>query len=291
MGLTTSIVSCCLCPEPEKDEDTKPVVLNDVSELYLSLDDAALPPFSCIQDVRTKKQLFFGYTLDLVREHNQKINETREIVHALKEKLAQADDDLKTQDTAGVPQFELIFNQEEMNWLQSLAKLHRVSHAQLNEAFFSELLMSMDIIPPSMALAQAANESAWGTSRFAVEANNLFGQWCFSPGCGVVPQLRPEGATYEVKVFETPSESVGQYMLNINRNSSYEKVRNIRHSYRQQQEVIPGTSLVGGLENYSERGHHYIEELRHMIGYNNLSQWDNTSSQYPDISQLSIPNC
>lgn len=292
--MSISLASCCLCPDPS-DKDSMPVALNDLSDLYLSMDDQELPPFACIQDVKTKKKLFFGYTLNLVREHNQKINETREVVHALKEKLLQAEPETHTTEETvlrpSVPQFEKVFNEDEIQWLRKLAEIHRVPHSHLNEHFFDSLLLSLDIVPPSMALAQAANESAWGTSRFAVEANNLFGQWCFSPGCGVVPQLRPEGATYEVKLFNTPSESVGQYMLNINRNNSYEKVRNIRHSYRQQDQVIPGSSVVGGLENYSARGHDYIEELRHMIGYNDLSQWDNPENPYPDISHLEIPNC
>ncbi len=290
----TSLVltSCCLCPEPEpKEKDTPAIELNDLSRLYSSLDNQALPSFACIQDVKTKKRLFFGYTLKLVREQNQIIRETRKTVKALQAKLNDASDDLKPQTGADVPQVELVFSKTETEWLTRLAKLHRVPHKQLDEQFFKRLLTALDIIPASMALAQAANESAWGTSRFALEANNLFGQWCFSPGCGLIPQLRPEGATYEVKVFKSPSESVGQYMLNINRNRSYKKVRNIRRSYREQQQTISGSALVGGLENYSERGHAYIEELRNMIGYNKLARWDDKKVQYPDISTLKVPDC
>ena len=142
-----------------------------------------------------------------------------------------------------------------------------------------------------MAMAQAANESAWGTSRFATYANNLFGQWCFKSGCGLIPQQRPEGATYEVKVFSTPSEAVGQYMLNINRNKSYQQVRDVRKKYRAKEAVISGYSVVEGLENYSARGHAYIEELRSMIRFNKLSQWDNPKATYSEISKIAVPNC
>lgn len=297
VGLSAVLASCCLCPDPEEKEHPIPeVTLNDISGLYLSQDGTNLPEFACIQDVQTKKQVFFGYTLNLVREHNQIILETRQTVLALRDKFALAQATPKEQDAhAGVAYANesetLVFSEEEQTWLNKLARKHRINHNKHDERFFDQLLFALDIIPPSMALAQAANESAWGTSRFAIKANNLFGQWCFTEGCGLVPQQRPEGATYEVKVFPTPSESVGQYMLNINRNSSYEKVRNIRHSYRAQGQQIPGSSLVGGLEKYSARGHAYIEELRHMIGYNDLAQWDDHSAEYPDISQIKVPNC
>lgn len=309
VGITTTLASCCLCPEPEKKEGPlQDIELNDISRLYRSQDSAELPEFACIQDVQTKKQIFFGYTLNLVREHNDMILETRQTVLALRDKfaLSQTTSD-KIEASSGVAHASTtqndantaltqdsppqIFTEEERLWLKKLARTHRINTKTQDARFFDQLLFALDVIPASMALAQAANESAWGTSRFAIEANNLFGQWCFKEGCGLVPQLRPEGATYEVKVFSTPSESVGQYMLNINRNSSYQKVRNIRHSYRAQGQEIPGSSVVGGLKSYSARGDAYIEELRHMIGYNELAQWDDHTAEYPDISQLEIPSC
>jgi len=295
LSLALVLSSCCLYPDPEDKVDLSkqalsPVELTNLSSLYQSLNEAERPKFECIQDVKTKKTLFFGYMLNLVREHNQNILSARETLIALQEKQ-QASMKRKNDVDTENPETSEVFTQDEKDWLTRLAKMHRVNTSLKNDIFFDELLMSMDIIPASMALAQSANESAWGTSRFAVQANNLFGQWCFQPGCGVVPQQRPEGATYEVKLFSTPSEAVGQYMLNINRNRSYQKVRNIRHSYRSQQQVISGNSLAGGLENYSARGEAYIEELRSMISYNQLKQWDKPSNTYPDISQLNVPNC
>ena len=294
-SLALVLTSCCLCPDPEdKEEQSKqtlgPVELNSLSGLYQSLNKSERPKFECIQDVTTKKTLFFGYMLNLIREHNQNILSARKTLIALQEKQ-QASTKLNNEVNTENPETSEVYTQDEKDWLTRLAKMHRVTPSLQDDAFFDQLLMAVDIIPASMALAQAANESAWGTSRFAVQANNLFGQWCFNPGCGVVPQQRPEGATYEVKLFSTPSEAVGQYMLNINRNRSYQKVRNIRHSDRSQQQVISGNSLAGGLENYSARGEAYIEELRSMISYNKLKQWDMTENEYPDISQLKVPDC
>jgi len=303
-SLALVLTSCCLCPDPKDKEDQSkhtlsPVELNSLSGLYQSLNKSERPKFECIQDVKTKKKLFFGYMLNLVREHNLNILSARDTLSALQKKHTSFEatnktiknatsDETATLDGSDTPE---IFTQDEKDWLTQLAKMHRVTPSLQDDAFFDQLFMAVDIIPASMALAQAANESAWGTSRFAVQANNLFGQWCFKPGCGVVPQQRPEGATYEVKLFSTPSEAVGQYMLNINRNRSYQKVRNIRHSYRSQQQVISGNSLAGGLENYSARGEAYIEELRSMISYNKLKQWDVAENEYPDISQLKAPDC
>lgn len=257
------------------------ITLSPLDNLYKSQSSTKLPEFACIQDVKVKKHIFFGYMLDLVQAHNKTIEATRNVVLQLKTKQEHTSPEVTS--TALLP--------EEQAWLARLAKLHRVSTPLLSSDFFQSLLSAIDIIPPSMALAQAANESAWGTSRFAVQANNLFGQWCFSKGCGLIPQQRPEGASYEVQVFETPSEAVGQYMLNLNRNQSYTKVRNIRLSYRTEQKTIPGSATVGGLEHYSARGEAYIEELRQMIRYNKLAQWDNPINNYPDISQLSTPEC
>lgn len=140
---------------------------------------------------------------------------------------------------------------------------------RVKECTRENLLTKVNVIPPSLALAQAANESAWGSSRFAQKANNLFGEWCFSVGCGIVPNSRPEGKTYEVEKFEKVKDSVASYIHNLNSHPAYSKLREIR-----KEEGIDGLEMAKGLESYSARGEEYIKELQSMIEYNNLEDYD-----------------
>jgi Bax protein len=126
----------------------------------------------------------------------------------------------------------------------------------------------VDAVPDHLVLAQAANESAWGTSRFAREGNNLFGQWCFRQGCGLVPASRPDGATYEVARFESVSQSIGSYMHNLNTGRTYQELREIRALARENGHDPDANAMAAGLMSYSERGEDYISELRSMIRHN-----------------------
>lgn len=168
----------------------------------------------------------------------------------------------------------------EQEKLLKLAKRYRViSVQQLTQSeLIDQLLEHMDLIPAALVLAQAANESAWGTSRFALQANNYFGQWCFSKGCGVVPKQRNDGATHEVARFKSADASVAAYFLNINRNQSYKGLRVIRAKLRKDQKELDAIKLAEGLQHYSSRGDAYIEELQAMIRYNKLQQ-------YPDLAE------
>jgi len=139
----------------------------------------------------------------------------------------------------------------------------------------NRLLNKVDILPPSLALAQAAEESGWGTSRFAKEGNAFFGQWDFS-GNGMKPkQQRNELGDYGVARFDSPLASVEGYMLNINTNNAYNKLRTVRAQLHAEDKKITGLALVGTLDKYSERGQDYIDGLREMIRYNNLQFVDN----------------
>ena len=126
----------------------------------------------------------------------------------------------------------------------------------------------------SLALAQSANESAWGTSRFALKANNLFGQWCFSKGCGIVPLSRPVGAKFEMAKFTNPEQSVVAYMHNLNTNRAYINFRKMRKNMRGMNVPLSGAVLAEGLISYSQRRGAYIKELQAMIRVNKLSQYD-----------------
>jgi Bax protein len=160
-------------------------------------------------------------------------------------------------------------------WLIKLAKQYKVKNIDFaHAATWNTLLRRVDGLPNSLVLAQAINESAWGRSYFAREANNYFGQWCTVPGCGVIPRRRSPGATHEVKKYATAFDSVRGYMLNINTNRSYRKLRNLRQQLRVNHEILSGLVLVHGLSNYSQRGKAYVESLQNIIEKFNLEQYN-----------------
>jgi Bax protein len=224
----------------------------------------ALPDFTDFSDVKEKKQTFFEFMLPMVSQENQRIQALREQVLLL-EKLYRDNG-------------ELADNQQQ--WLMRLAEHYKIDTEQEDVAMWLKILkLRVDTVPPSLALAQAANESAWGTSRFAVRGNNLFGQWCFRPGCGLVPDERPDGERYEVAKFKGPQQSVNSYIHNLNTNHAYRDLRKMRAQKRQAGEPVTGKFLAAGLTKYSTRGEEYIEELRSMIRVNKLTAFDKPTTK------------
>lgn len=161
--------------------------------------------------------------------------------------------------------------------LQRIALKYKITQdaeTPLTEAQRQTLLQEVDIMPPSLVLAQAAEESGWATSRFTVEGNAFFGQWDFS-GKGMIPkQQRKELGNYGLARFDTPQASVEGYMLNLNTNNAYKKLRKLRANLRTENKPITGLELAGTLDKYSERGQAYIDGIREMIRYNKLDQVD-----------------
>lgn len=150
----------------------------------------------------------------------------------------------------------------QLEWIQDLGRKYKIDFGLGEHADFRELLFKrVDTVPVSLALAQAINESAWGTSRFAREGNNLFGQWCFEPGCGIVPAQRGEGLTHEVKKFDSLAESVRSYLYNLNTNQAYQDFRKQRAVARAQNKPLEGLVLARGLKTYSARGNAYVQSL------------------------------
>ncbi|MDX1453951.1 MAG: glucosaminidase domain-containing protein [Gammaproteobacteria bacterium] len=135
-----------------------------------------------------------------------------------------------------------------------------------------ELLLRVDIIPPGLALAQAANESGWGTSRFAREANNLFGMWTWDPDKGLEPSERSEDASHYVRIFENLRASVANYMYTLNTGSAYRGFRELRASQRAQGKQPDPLTLAPELDSYSQRGEAYVEELAAMLRQNDLDE-------------------
>lgn len=146
------------------------------------------------------------------------------------------------------------------------------------------LLRRVDIIPPALVLAQAANESAWGTSRFAREANNLFGMWTWDEEAGLLPRQRKQNATHFVRVFDDLHGAVENYLHTINVAPAYRNLRDLRQEQRARNEEPDALVLAAGLSRYSERGEEYVKEIRAMIRYNNLQEIPALSIEVPDGS-------
>lgn len=216
--------------------------------------DNDLPEFSGYSDTTEKKAAFFSFLYPRIVLANSRILLQRDYLASL-----------ATKDT---------LSDSELAWLNKQSQRLRIKSEPGSQAQLAALNKQLDVIPPSLILAQAANESAWGTSRFARAGNNLFGQWCFTPGCGLVPQHRPEGASHEVQAFASPYHSIRSYMENLNRHNSYQALRDIRLEARNAGNPLSGLALAGGLIRYSERGEAYVGEIRSMIRYNNLTYYD-----------------
>ena len=218
------------------------------------------PDFASIQSVEVKKQQFFDYMQDYLIAENENLAALRKQLEAY----------------ADIANNGIALSGRERDWVLELAQSYRLEFAQRNDQeIVNELLLRVDEIPVSLALAQAANESAWGTSRFALEGNNIFGQWCFEEGCGIVPARRASGATHEVKRFNTVESAVQAYFLNINSNQSYQYFRELRLQMRQQQLALDPMVLAFGLGRYSERGDKYVDEVQNIIIQNDLRVRDN----------------
>ena len=137
-----------------------------------------------------------------------------------------------------------------------------------------ELLIKIDEVPPSLVVAQAINESGWGRSRFAREANNLFGMWCYTPGCGLVPERRRANDKHEVKRYASIQDSVDEYLRNINRNKAYTELRALRAEQRQRLQPLSGDYLAQGLRRYSSIGTEYVNRIRSIIRTRELARLD-----------------
>jgi Bax protein len=214
---------------------------------------AQLPDFGAIPSVTDRKTRFFAFLRPVVEAENARLRQQRERVLRLRNRLS-AGAQLAETDRA---------------WLDEMAQRYRVdADAPLAQARL--LSRRVDVIPASLALAQAALESAWGTSRFARKANNLFGLWCNTPGCGLVPKERPEGQSYEVEAFDDVGAAFRSYMNDLNAHPAYKPLRDIRARLRNAGQPITGRALAAGLIHYAAIGEQYVEHIRGVIRRNDL---------------------
>jgi len=211
--------------------------------------------------VLEKKRIFFRTLAPLVLRSNEFILRDR----------ARASEIRKRLDVGGD------ISSEDRQWLTELAVRYGVvkdAGAALNAAALDELMVRVDIVPVSLALSQCAEESGWGTSRFAAEGNALFGQWSWN-GKGIKPQEQRAGkGDYRIAAFETPLQSVMAYMQNLNTHPAYAALRTRRAEIRAKGERISGWTLAETLDKYSERGAAYVKSLHGIMRVNQLDPAD-----------------
>ena len=166
--------------------------------------------------------------------------------------------------------------EEDQKWVLKLAKLYKVKPAEepVTNSMLDELWTKVDIVPVSFALAQAAEESGWGTSRFAAQGNAVYGQWTWGENAITPEKQRKELGNYGIASFETLQQSISAYMLNLNTHNAYASLRSKRAELRKKDQKITGYELAGQLTKYSERGEEYVKGLRSLMDYNRLNPTD-----------------
>ena len=201
-----------------------------------------------IENTRARKELFIQIILPLILEENKKIRLERKTLFSILNKNSNSE--------------------EEKNWLKSKFKQYGVSNRDL-----ATLKIRMDEVPVSLAIAQAAKETGWGTSRFAQEGNALFGQWTYS-GEGIKPAGSDSNDTHKVMKFKILKSSVRAYQRNLNTHSSYKEFRFARAELRDNKMKLDSLVLSNYLDKYAETGKEYVKILKQIIKQNSLTELD-----------------
>ena len=225
--------------------------LNDVrkNKLVKPISLTLLPEeIKQIENVKKRKDLFIQIILPLVIKENNIIKLDRKKLFSVLN---------KNQNTKA-----------ENNWLNSKFKQYGVVNKNL-----STLKIRMDEVPASMAIAQAAKETGWGTSRFAQEGNALFGQWTWS-GDGIKPAGADDDSTHKVMKFKVLQASVKAYQRNLNTHSTYKGFRSARAQFRDHNKKLDSIVLTEHLDKYAETGKQYVRILQQIIRQNNLEDFD-----------------
>lgn len=209
--------------------------------------------------VKLKKKIFFRTLGPLILRSNEMI-------------LAERDRLLALADSSSA------LTPAQQTELAELARRYRVQwDPESPKAAVDELLLKVDTLPVSLILAQAAEESGWGSSRFAFAGNALFGQWTWGDD-GITPaQQRSGKGDYKIARFDTPLQSVQAHGLNLNTHPAYESLRQLRQQKHQEGQALGGLEAATTLTRYSERGEAYVKTLQSIIRYNKL---DGTDSAY-----------
>ena len=220
-----------------KDKKVKPIYF---TQFPRDLDE--------LQSVKLKKETFIKIVLPLIVAENEKILEDRAKLKKIVSKKMTTD--------------------SEKQWLRQKLLEYKVKNGKVDD-----LTKKMDIIPTSLALAQAAKESGWGTSRFALEGNAMFGQWTWT-GNGIEPLFKDKSKSHKILKFPILRASVKSYINNLNTHKSYRKLREKRFVLRNKNRRIEGLKLTETLDNYAETGKEYTKIIAQIIKENRLTDFE-----------------
>jgi len=216
-----------------------PLVGNAEIKQYMAKD----LDMSNLVDVKDKKKRFFNFMRPIVKSENERVLTLRKSLESARK------------------------NKNNQAMVAQTAKDYSVEWVKGKENW-DKLLERVDAVALELVLAQSANESAWGQSRFATKGSNFFGQWCYRKGCGLVPKKRDKGTKHEVAKFSSVNKSVRSYIKNINTGRVYAPLRQIRKKNRAAGKKPDALAQAGGLIKYSQRREAYVKEIRAMIRYN-----------------------
>lgn len=250
-------------------------------DLVVNLAPKKLPPGLAKIHLKRRKSIFIKSLLPIIISENEKITKNREVLLSLRETY-QREGKISGEQRQLLKQFIQNY---------SLPPQFSLSHEPDLEKIFPLLQDRIDIIPPSLVVAQAAIESGWGTSRFLLEGNNLFGQWIFNSEKGIIPAGRPAGATYRIASFVSLPHSVRSYLKNLNTGWAYQELREQRARQRREKGNLNSLALAEELRLYSIRREAYVKELQEIIKANNLQVLDRLSPRIhplPEVSSLTM---
>ena len=240
-----------------KKNNFDPFTITEQELDYLPILSSLPSDFDQLQDVKLKKKLFYLITLPIIHESNRLILEDREMVINIEKKFLRAD-----------------LNENEVNETVRLAVKYKLDYSTIDLKLFRDLKQRINIIPVSLALAQAIVESGWGQSRFALEGNALYGQWTTNEQKGIIPEDRDKDKTHAVRKFENLQQSVQAYMHNINTHRAYYSFRVVRRIAERVQYTDPISAKVKFLAAYAEIGQEYVDKLELIIESNKLREFD-----------------
>lgn len=240
-----------------KKNNFDPFTITEQELNYLPILSSLPSDFDQLQDVKLKKKLFYLITLPIIHESNRLILDDREMVINIEKKFLRAD-----------------LNENEVNETVRIAVKYKLDYSTIDLKLFRDLKQRINIIPVSLALAQAIVESGWGQSRFALEGNALYGQWTTNEQKGIIPEDRDEDKTHAVRKFENLKQSVQAYMHNINTHRAYYSFRVVRRIAERVQYTDPISAKVKFLAAYAEIGQEYVDKLELIIESNKLREFD-----------------
>ena len=240
-----------------KKNNFDPFTITEQELNYLPILSSLPSDFDQLQDVKLKKKLFYLITLPIIHESNRLILDDREMVINIEKKFLRAD-----------------LNENEVNETVRIAVKYKLDYSTIDLKLFRDLKQRINIIPVSLALAQAIVESGWGQSRFALEGNALYGQWTTNEQKGIIPEDRDEDKTHAVRKFENLQRSVQAYMHNINTHRAYYSFRVVRRIAERVQYTDPISAKVKFLAAYAEIGQEYVDKLELIIESNKLREFD-----------------